>query len=235
MIKSALQYITDLGKANIFNLPQGDFSDKELFPVERATAKFFDVNTLDSLIDYLKSNFDTDNILMVHIMNPTKVIAFSPLNEEMDRNYFIRAVALLPKIDFDTFIDTERFNIMLQSCFVDTEDKKNILAVVGNISESAVQTIGDDGISQSVVARKGIATRENVLVPNPVILQPYRTFVEVAQPPSNFIFRMKDGPRAAIFEADGGAWKLAAIRNIKKYLEEKLKEQVESGRIIIIA
>lgn len=30
-------------------------------------------------------------------------------------------------------------------------------------------------------------------------------------------------------------WKLAAIRNIKKYLEEKLKEQVESGQIIIIA
>lgn len=46
---------------------------------------------------------------------------------------------------------------------------------------------------------------------------------------------VKDGPRAAIFEADGGAWKLAAVRNIKKYLEEKLKEQVESGRIIIIA
>ena len=147
----------------------------------------------------------------------------------------MEATALLPNIEFDRFVDTENFNIMLQSCFVDTEDKAAILAVVGNISESTVQTIGDDGVSQSVVARKGIATKENVIVPNPVVLQPYRTFVEVAQPPSNFIFRMKDGPRAAIFEADGGAWKLAAVRNIKKYLEEKLKEQVESGRIIIIA
>ncbi len=52
---------------------------------------------------------------------------------------------------------------------------------------------------------------------------------------SQFVFRMKDGPRAAIFEADGGAWRNQAIVNIREYLKEQLAEEVESQRITILA
>ncbi len=61
------------------------------------------------------------------------------------------------------------------------------------------------------------------------------TFLEVEQPVSQFVFRMKDGPRAAIFEADGGAWRNQAIVNIREYLKEQLAEEVESQRITILA
>lgn len=68
-----------------------------------------------------------------------------------------------------------------------------------------------------------------------MILAPYRTFLEVEQPESQFIFRMKDGPRGAIFEADGGAWRNQAIVNIREYLKEQLSEEVESKRVTILA
>ena len=61
-------------------------------------------------------------------------------------------------------------------------------------------------------------------MPNPVELAPYRTFPEVEQPISKFIFRMQEGPRAALYEADGGAWRNKAILSIKEYLQEELKE-----------
>ncbi|MNW60692.1 hypothetical protein D3C74_386970 [compost metagenome] len=70
------------------------------------------------------------------------------------------------------------------------------------------------GMTQSVVAKTGVATVEDVKVPNPVLLAPYRTFVEVEQPESSFVFRMKDGPSAALFEADGGAWRNDVIANV---------------------
>ena len=35
---------------------------------------------------------------------------------------------------------------------------------------------------------------------------------------------MKDGPRAAIFEADGGQWRNETIIRIKTYLNEQLKD-----------
>ena len=46
---------------------------------------------------------------------------------------------------------------------------------------------------------------------------------------------MKDGPRGAIFEADGGAWRNQAIVNIREYLYEQLEEEIKSKRVTILA
>jgi hypothetical protein len=75
-----------------------------------------------------------------------------------------------------------------------------------------------------VTVKTGIAKIEDVFVPNPVVLAPYRTFPEIAQPESKFIFRMQTGPTAALFEADGGAWRNEAMGRIKAWLEEQLAE-----------
>lgn len=79
--------------------------------------------------------------------------------------------------------------------------------------------------------------RGNAQVPNPVILAPYRTFPEIEQPLSKFIFRMKNdrGPEAALFEADGKAWRNKAIRDIKEYLEKALEDLEGDLQIQIIA
>jgi hypothetical protein len=46
---------------------------------------------------------------------------------------------------------------------------------------------------------------------------------------------MRKGPECALFEADGGAWKLAAMRNIKEYLEKALAPEIDTGKVIVIA
>jgi hypothetical protein len=107
--------------------------------------------------------------------------------------------------------------------------------VVGNVKEENVRSIGDDGVSQSVTAKTGVATVEDVKVPNPVLLSPYRTFVEVTQPESAFVFRMKNGPVAALFEADGGAWRNAAIDAVADYLADELSELIETDLVVVIA
>jgi hypothetical protein len=115
--------------------------------------------------------------------------------------------------------------IFLPSCFVENNDKAKILKIVGNIKDKAVRQYGDDGITQQVTAKTGLALVEDVPVPNPVMLAPFRTFMEVEQPESKFVFRMKrgdDGPECALFEADGGAWKLEAMKRIKAYLQAEL-------------
>jgi hypothetical protein len=106
-------------------------------------------------------------------------------------------------------------------------DRAKVLSIVGNIKEESVKNTGDDGVTQTVTARAGIARVENVEVPNPVMLYPYRTFREVAQPGSLFVLRLRTGqvaPTCALFEADGGRWRLEAIDRIAAYLREKLPE-----------
>ena len=112
---------------------------------------------------------------------------------------------------------------MLQSAFVDDEDKAKLLKYTALITDDTVKNFGDDGISQKVTVKTGVASVSDAVVPNPVTLAPFRTFPEVIQPESKFIFRMKEGPSAALFEADGGAWRNKAILNIKAYLEKELE------------
>jgi len=237
MIKEAIQYIVGLGDTKIEKVGGQQFSTNRLNLIEDPTPSPLQVRSLSGLVEYLQSEFDKDQFAqrMVHVVSPTEVVAFSSYNGNYKRNDYIEANALLPSFTFDRFYDSEDFIIKLQSAFVKNNDRDIMLKVVGNIKEEAVQTVGDDGVSQSVVAKTGVATVGNVLVPNPVVVAPYRTFVEVNQPESEFIFRMRKGPECALFEADGGAWKLAAMRNIKEYLETALAPEIDTGKVIVIA
>ena len=235
MIKEALQYVVGMGKAELHQIDGQEYSDKQLHLIEEPTAREIELNSLSGMVEYLKSKFDTNDALMVHVVSPTRVVAFNSLNSNMNRDRFVEATAMIPDFSFDRWYDTEQFNIKLQSCFVAGDDKDIILKVVGNIKESQVRTTGDDGVSQMVTAKVGVASVSDVVVPNPVSLRPFRTFVEVKQPESEFVFRMKDGPSCALFEADGGAWKLMAMQNIKIYLEEALEIEIKSGKVIVIA
>lgn len=226
--KDALEYLIQEGeeKNPIIELDQGTYSTVDLYRVKEVKASAITISTLTGFVGYIKSNIDAINTkLLVHVVSPTSVKLYGPLNVDRDRENYLAAQADLPdNIRYERFLDTEQFNIMLQSSFADKGDKEVLLKYTGLVRDEAVKTTGDDGISQKVTVKTGVASVAEAIVPNPVTLAPYRTFLEIEQPESKFIFRMKEGPSAAIFEADGGAWKNEAILSIKKYLEEQLNE-----------
>ncbi|HDR7203938.1 TPA: hypothetical protein QCW56_002490 [Bacillus cereus] len=235
MIKEAIQYLVKLGNTETKEIDGQTFSTQPLHVVAEPTAKALLVRNLSGLVDYVKSNFDVEEQLMIHIASPTTVNCFTAINGNYNRSTFVKTEALIPEFDFGHWHDVENFIISLQSGFVLNDDREVMLKVVGNIKEENVKSYGDSGYSQMVVARAGTQLAADVAVPNPVALQPYRTFIEVEQPESNFVFRMKDGPRCSLFEADGGAWKLEAIDNIKEYLTTALAEEIQSKKVFIIA
>lgn len=236
MIKEALEWLVKTANMRTYDIGEQTFSTDKLYPILEPTAAAISVRTLSGLVEYIKSEFDGDTRrFMVHVESPTEVSVFDTFNKDMDRNTFIKAVAMVPSFPFDRYIDPENFIIKLQAGFEETDDRDILLKVVGNIKDENVRQIGDDGVSQSVVAKVGTATVADVQVPNPVVLAPYRTFVEVTQPQSKFIFRMQTGPSAGLYEADGGAWKLEAMANIKEYLERELSEKIGNGFVDVIA
>lgn len=235
MIKEFLEYVIGLANTRVIDDGDRKFSTQKLYPIDQPTADPIGVRSLTGLVDYLKGIFDGDVSLLVHIVNPRKVVAFGRFNRDTKRDFYIQASAQLPSFPFERFLSTEEAIIKLQSGFVKNEDRDILLQVIGNVKEEAVQTYGDDGVSQTVTAKAGVATVAQVLVPNPVKLAPYRTFIEIEQPESNFIFRMQNGPKCALFEADGGAWENEAMRRVKEYLAATLQSEIESGRLQVIA
>ena len=114
----------------------------------------------------------------------------------------------------------------LQANFQPTGDLNLILKVSGNIEKKNNAAYSDDGVSQVVTMQTGVATKADALVPNPARLKPFRTFQEVPQPESNFVFRIGDDeePTFKLVEAEGGIWRNEAIQNIKDYLATLLAD-----------
>jgi hypothetical protein len=137
----------------------------------------------------------------------------------------IDAQAILPGFPFDQWLPVADFIPMAYSTFLETEDLTTILKVVGNIKTENGVHAADDGVTQTVTAKTGIARVEDgVAIKNPVLLRPYRTFLDIEQPKSAFVVRLKDDLRVKLFEADGGVWRNAAIRKIHDHLSHELND-----------
>ena len=229
MLKEALEYIVGLKEPTV-EVYNGEFySDKPLHRVETYIPKAdcVRVRTLTSLLDYIWGDIDdmTDKMI-VAVESPTTVKLYSQLDDNRDREYMMVAEAMLPSFSFNQFMGQESFCINLQSKFIKNEDRELLLKFAGTVEAGTVAQYGDDGVTQKATIKTGLASKGEAIIPNPVRLKPFRTFLEVDQPESDFIFRMREGHgvECAIFEADGGAWQIEAMQNIKAYLEEALND-----------
>lgn len=239
MLKALVEYLLDLNKEPIIKDADGrEYSRESLSPLPISAPETLRVHTLEAIIGYLEEDADDLSEILspyiIHIENPTTVCLYSgPLGDFRQRAKVMHSTAEIPEVPFGRVMDAESFNITLQSMFVQTEDRKTILEVVGNIREENVRNTTDDGIGQEVTTRAGVSKVGTTIVPNPVTLAPFRTFTEVPQHESAFVLRLQNGPSMALFEADGGAWRKAAMTNIKDYLLDQIEKRVEADVSII--
>ena len=246
MLKKMIEKIEEMAKPEMLNFDGREYTSKPIYPVKEPTPGLIgDVHTLTGLVDYLRCNIDNLEFdsLMIHVQSPVQVNLCSSLyGGFMTRAHYLSARADVPGIPFGKYQPVEPFIIMLQSMFHATPDRENILRIAGNLKDSAVKTVSDDGISQQVTVKRGISTVGEEVLPNPVALCPFRTFMEIEQPESAFIFRMKsdpDGglPLCCLHEADGGSWRLDAIQGIRGWLQGQVgtKTGALSAGLAIIA
>lgn len=243
-LKDALQYITDLKEEGmepkVIEIAGKTYCDKNLKKYHNFDmASRLEVNTLTAIVDYIKGKpEELRETMVLHVVSPTKAELYSGLIDERVRENLIGASAIVNEFQFDHYYDQERFLIELQANFLHSEDLGSIMKVAGNIQADTTANYSDDGVSQKTTIKSGIANNTDVIVPNPVMLRPYRTFNEVEQPESAYVFRIKDSDRGPMFklvEADGGIWKTIAMRKVKEFFEFELNEELERYHITVIA
>jgi hypothetical protein len=205
------------------------YLDRQVFapPIEKVeTMRVHTLAAIKHLVDHpmeLQSNG-----VVVHVAQGDKVDLIGGL-ERTRRQVYATATFERPEVPgwgIGQFHALETAIIALQALYLPSPDREAILRVLGNVQDGAVKTSTDDGVSQTVTARTGIVKVGDVDVPNPVILRPMRTFPEIEQPESRYLFRMRsakaDGsPTVALFQADGGAWELEAINRIAEWFRSR--------------
>ena len=240
MLKEFAKHIAEVSEPHYKEHEGQLYSDKPLHRVHyNPKADPIKLSTLTSLVDYLRAGI-RDTVyddLIVHVKSPTTVSVYSALDEDRSREHLVDVNAQIPSFAFDQYIDHEAFCIGLQSKFIDNADRALLLKFAGTVEAGSIAEYGDDGVSQKATVKTGVASKGEALIPSPVILQPFRTFIEVEQPVSAFIFRMQQGKydnvQCALYEADGGAWKNNAMNEIKTFLEEALDGMTSCHFIVL--
>lgn len=223
IVKESTQVFGDEGRI---------FSALPLHPVfHEPRPAALEISTLTGLVDYIESNVDDLNrdTLLILIEDEAKVSLRTNLWGEKNQRDTLITVRfdLLKPFPFGQWQDPETFNIALRSRFIETEELTKLVKYVSLIRIENEADLSDDGVTQKATIRRGASgalvgadLRE---APSRLVLKPFRTFAEIDQPESEFLFRLNKDGSCNLIEADGGAWKNVARLRIKEYLQDKLK------------
>lgn len=242
MLKAAIDRILNLAEPNLVNLGDETYTDKDLHRIPfELTARPLQVHTLTAILDYITSGCDEqeDDInrkFVIHVENQKTVRLYHELNSDKVRECLLEACVEPSCFPFGRWLNVEDFIIQMQSHFVDSWAVDSLIQLVSNIVDENSVTTTDDGKTQQVTARSGIALVKKEDVPNPIDLAPYRTFNEIEQPESSFVFRIRKGDKgieAALFTADGNAWINDAIIGIRDWFAQEIPVELRDEVIIL--
>lgn len=220
------------------------FVDKPMHMLvdEIAAERPLHTNTLSSVVDYIKSGADYDALacdgkMIIHVEDEKTVWLYTEMNSFKKRNSLLLATALLSSFPFGQWLSLENFIISVQANFVDDEHRAELLSFVATVKQDTGVEQQDDGVTQKVTTRSGVSLSRTSKTPNPITLRPFRTFSEVEQPESAFVFRIKaeegSGVKAALFAADGEAWRHDAILKVRDYFQTNVVSEDDS--VIVLA
>lgn len=237
MLKEALEYIVSLKENKTYTINGETYSDTSLHRIAPVVPRPENINvtSLNSIVALVRAEIGAARAvpLFIRIDGPTGVTVFTSYDEQMQRDFIYKAACDVPGIKTG-YMDYESFIIALRSKFIPNEDVNYLLDLLSRINKENGVTTSDNGITQTVEARSGISLKQTVAIKPRVTLAPYRTFLEVEQPFSEFILRLNEESEIGLFEADGGMWKLSAKKNIADYFAEALKPEIAEGLVIVM-
>ena len=227
-----LNRVLEIHKTSLPDIERGGnlYTSRPLTLIKPPLPSAIGIHTLSGLVDLIGALGLTD--VFVQIESPTEVsVLAKSLDAAGQRAEYVSGTASLSEaFRFGVFYNPGDFVIALQSKFVaDAGDIQSLLVLASNVKQEAVTVNEDDGFSQKLSASAGVALKHSISAKPRVNLAPYRTFTEVEQPVSMFLFRAQGGspteqPKLALFEADGGAWRNVATENIARHLRTLLPD-----------
>ena len=239
MLKAMIEKIEKMAGPKVFDVGNEHYASGQLIRIDpkKDFPKSITLTGLDSVCKMVTNEandlFSGDQIL-IQVEDYRTVHVFTTLDGEMDRCWLYKCQADTPGVTVNRFISHEEAVVQLRSLYIPNDDLNYLMRLLSSVSTESKVTSNDNGVSQTVEARQGVALTATVEVRPYVNLQPFRTFLEVAQPESMFLLRLKEGGSVGLYEADGGVWKLEATRNIAGYFEAHLKDLISAGRVVVL-
>lgn len=199
-----------------------------------------EVNSLSGLVKMVKNSVsDSEEVYGIHTpfivrvdFNYIEVI--SALNADKSRNYLFEANPMIPSLRIGYDMSVEEMIILLSTSFIMTENTEKFINSLSSLRVVEEVEFNDDGVGQTVTAKKGASVNAKFQVQPIVKLKPIRTYEEIEQVESKFLFRVNKNGTVCLRETDVGQWKYEVQKRIVAYLEEYLKDLIEENKVVVV-
>ena len=185
-------------------------------------------------IDTLRTELEkVGTTIMVQVKSNDTVEVMTTYLSDFSRNTLYRAKADAPGL-YTGFRGREVALIELRSLCIPNEGTAYLLDLLSRMTNENSVSTNDNGVTQTVEARQGVALNALIEIKPRVMLRPFRTFLEVEQPESEFLLRVDPDEGIGFFEADGGIWKLEAKKNIADYFLKNMGDLIDAGKVVVM-
>lgn len=189
------------------------------------------VFSLTQVVSAIKDNeFSAEKGVVVNVLNHKKVEVFSrkrDLNKKLVNLVTADFAGIFKEFENDEKFSQEEFIIRLQSRFARTPEMVDLLSLVSKVSDDKTSDTSDNGYAQVATMKAGVHLVSEAVVKPVWVLNPFKSFPEITPVPVSYVLRIHsshrdNGPQFALYEADGGRWKVDSTIAVKDWLEKAL-------------
>lgn len=204
--------------------------------LSKTTTQSVEVNSLRGLVKMIRTLVNEKvpgiNGPLIINVDVNNISVISAMEEDKKRHELISSTPLIPDLNLGYNMSVEEMIILLSTAYIPTENTEKFINSISNLRIVEEVEFNDDGIGQTVVAKSGASVNKTYQVQPIVKLKPIRSYAEIEQVESKFLFRVNKNGSVCLREADGGQWKYEAQSKIVEYLENSLKDLESSVRVI---
>lgn len=251
MLREALQWLADATHGQAIDVGGHAYTTHPVhLPPADPTPTPLSLYSLGAIIDYLDSEVDTskadsegapthpDANLLLHVASHLEVRLLTPLAERWrQRELLVVAKADVTAPELERPKPISELLVTLRTRFVKSEARDRVVQLLSNVSSGAEVRQVDDGVSQQVIAKVGVAQRQWKDVPSPLQLRRCLTFAEIDQPEGEYVLRLERADESGVFatlhSASEDKLRLAARKAIGEWLRGKLTE-TQHGNVTVL-
>jgi len=179
-----------------------------------------EVQTLEGILGYTQAEL-TPTLDFINIMSPTHIVGYGTVGKSQYRAQLLTAKAKTKEFPYGRQLSMEDFILNVQVCFAECDDKAELLSAVSRVVQNSQVVQEDDGITQTLEIKSGIALKENKRISPVRNLEAYRSFPGFASPAAPFLFRAhKDekGVKFSLTDMAGDNWIGATMEALRSEL-----------------
>lgn len=248
MLREAMEWISTREQGKLETIDERAYwtmPGKSPLPIIPPAPDSVTFSSLTGLAEYIEQ--DPDGIFDPLVVGPGASVTDSPFIHIADesgwievhclsilkrpwlvRHHFARAIAKVPDCH-PKLLGLSEMILTLRTHFASSRELNELLEVLcGIVVEDKTKQFTDDGLSQVVNVKSGVASIKHMPVPGFVQLIPLGGFAEVDMPKTDYILRLKKGheePQVTLAPVLSPDYALEYMSSVQRWLIENITRE----------